>query len=116
MPRNNAQLNLPLGLAENARMMNDASELMNPPKLARLNDGSSISRAVVTGNTATGPSAPTQVSRPSTISAGDTPAADNAGANNARPENKTIARPENKTLQVKLSPFTTLICYYSVLF
>lgn len=89
-------------------MMNDASDLMNPPKLARLNDGSSISRAVVTGNTATGPSAPTQVSRPSTISAGDTPAADNAGANNARPE--------SKTLQVKLSPFTTLICYYSVLF
>lgn len=85
-------------------MMNDASELMNPPKLARLNDGSSISRAVVTGNTATGPSAPTQVSRPSTISAGDASAADNTGANNARPE--------NKTLQVKLAPLNNLLPYH----
>eukprot|EP00268_Persea_americana_P051568 TRINITY_DN5710_c0_g1_i1.p1 TRINITY_DN5710_c0_g1~~TRINITY_DN5710_c0_g1_i1.p1 ORF type:complete len:550 (-),score=141.94 TRINITY_DN5710_c0_g1_i1:414-2063(-) len=106
VPRNNAQLNLPLELAENARMMNDASELMNPPKLARLNDGSSISRAVVTGNTATGPSAPTQVSRPSTISAGDASAADNTGANNARPENKTLQLPpevESALLQQVMS-------------
>lgn len=88
-------------------MMNDASELMYPPKLARLNDGSSTSRAVMTGNTTTGPSAPTQVSGPSTISAGDMSAADNPVANNARPE--------NKMLQVLLSPFATSIFFYIIL-
>ncbi|XP_077248696.1 cleavage stimulating factor 64 [Tasmannia lanceolata] len=79
MPRGNPHMNFPLGMAEQTGMGSDTSELMNhPSKLAKLEDGSSASRMMMSGKNSSIGSVPNQVFGSSSLPAHRMPSGDGA--------------------------------------